>query len=644
MDRNPHLHACDACRIRKHRCSKERPVCKNCLESNSTCHYSGKTQRSPLTRIYLTSVESRLHKLETLFAQLNPDVDLEQALASSNRSTPAKSPIDTTHGSMSTESKQETTLNEVVPNDADGFDWHEQGATVDDIADGMASLAIEPTGTGYLGPTSGVVFLRSLLLWKGPHSSTPRSGQYHNLSDKTPTPFLGFTATNSLNLAHTVSHLIDAYFNHYHPIYPFIHEPTFRAQYSELVRRPAERSWNTLCSVVIAIGAWSIADTSAIGTDDHHYRQATAFLENSGALELADMTMVQALVLLSNYAQKMNRPNTGWNYLGIAVRMAMSLGLHREFPNWNLSLFQREMRRRVWWGMFIFDSGASVTFGRTVLLPDKDSIDIRLPSNIPDEQLTPMTSTHPAESADLTIYSSLIAQARFHLATNPISNRLLAAPVISTAEALASNGVFDTWATGLPPYLGRNYAGADTTLWSRFSRYKLWWRCWNHKIIMLRPVLLRCLMKSANKDAGDQPTADDIKCKELCLQYAHQTVCSIEEYATQSTLSKLSSWYSLYFVFHAALILCVCICAEPTSADVQSWTQDVQRMRSMLLDVFHGNPLAARCAEVMNHILSESPASPSYGVVNQVSTGDFDFLSWPVDLEDPFAFIEWQPT
>lgn len=92
-----------------------------------------------------------MQKLEALFAQLNPDVDLEQALDSNTRSTLAKSPPDTAHGSTASDTKQETSLSEVVPNDVDGFNWHEQGATVDDIADGMASLAIEPTGTGYLG-------------------------------------------------------------------------------------------------------------------------------------------------------------------------------------------------------------------------------------------------------------------------------------------------------------------------------------------------------------------------------------------------------------------------------------------------------------------------------------------------------------
>jgi transcriptional regulatory protein GAL4 len=95
--------------------------------------------------------------------------------------------------------------------------------------------------------------------------------------------------------------------------------------------------------------------------------------------------MVQGLLLLSNYAQKRNRPNTGWNYLGLAVRMALSLGLHKEFPNWEITPLQREMRRRVWWGLFIFDSGASITFGRPVLLPESGIMDASTVLNIHEE-------------------------------------------------------------------------------------------------------------------------------------------------------------------------------------------------------------------------------------------------------------------
>lgn len=135
---------------------------------------------------------------------------------------------------------------------------------------------------------------------------------------------------------------------------------------------------------ILALGAWTLGDQHA-DIDEYFYRKASALGQEESVFESASLTMVQALVLLSNFTQKRNKPNTGWNYLGLAVRMALSLGLHRELPEWEISLLQKEMRRRVWWGLFIFDSGASTTFGRAILLPERQLIDVKSVLNIHDE-------------------------------------------------------------------------------------------------------------------------------------------------------------------------------------------------------------------------------------------------------------------
>lgn len=179
-------------------------------------------------------------------------------------------------------------------------------------------------------------------------------------------------------------YLLDAYFSHYHLTYPFIYEPTFRDQLNGILPRPPGHTWALLYNAVLTLGAWCIGDDDSM-LDDIFYRRAAQISAENSAFESGNLTTVQALLLLSNYAQKRNRPNTGWNYLGLAVRMAMSLGLHKEFPNWDISLLQREIRRRVWWGVYCFDAGASITFGRPVLLPDPGVMDAEEVLNIHDE-------------------------------------------------------------------------------------------------------------------------------------------------------------------------------------------------------------------------------------------------------------------
>lgn len=190
--------------------------------------------------------------------------------------------------------------------------------------------------------------------------------------------------SQTVESAQVQQQLIDSYFSVYHRTYPFIHEATFRAQFHEVIPRPQHRSWQMLLHTVLALGAWCLHDSMS-EMDDYLYHTALSFGEDESIFESANLTFVQAFILLSNLSQKRNKPNTGSNFLGLATRMALSLGLHRELPKWNINLLQREMRRRVWWGLYIFDSGASTTFGRPILLPEKDAMDVRPVLNIPDE-------------------------------------------------------------------------------------------------------------------------------------------------------------------------------------------------------------------------------------------------------------------
>ncbi|KAJ4226891.1 hypothetical protein NW760_008956 [Fusarium oxysporum] len=157
-DIKPHfgkIPACDYCRSKKLRCSKERPRCMSCTRSGRPCRYSERTQRTPLTRDYLTRVERRLANVERLFGQLLPDVDINEALASQGVEAPADASQPNASLSPPTNPTSPHSpvqvggaISDAVPAESDGFDWQED---VDELTDGMASLSVEPRGAGYLG-------------------------------------------------------------------------------------------------------------------------------------------------------------------------------------------------------------------------------------------------------------------------------------------------------------------------------------------------------------------------------------------------------------------------------------------------------------------------------------------------------------
>jgi transcriptional regulatory protein GAL4 len=99
--------------------------------------------------------------------------------------------------------------------------------------------------------------------------------------------------------------------------------------------------WDILSNTVIGLGAFCCGQPMYIV--DYFLEKATAEI-SATQLESGSLELVQGFCLLSNLAQKRNKVNSGSVYLGIAVRMAIGLGLHRELPLWSISPFEREVR------------------------------------------------------------------------------------------------------------------------------------------------------------------------------------------------------------------------------------------------------------------------------------------------------------
>lgn len=151
--------ACDPCRARKFKCTKEKPSCTPCRHLAIDCKYSLKATRTALTRDNLNAAEGRIRDLEAAFAILLPGIDLDAVLSSIHQdpSSGSKSPQAKHASGKSATVEEEKNRNtptpepEAVPRQADGFDWSESSVSLNDLADGMAALSVNPEGAGYLG-------------------------------------------------------------------------------------------------------------------------------------------------------------------------------------------------------------------------------------------------------------------------------------------------------------------------------------------------------------------------------------------------------------------------------------------------------------------------------------------------------------
>ncbi|KIX98098.1 uncharacterized protein Z520_06178 [Fonsecaea multimorphosa CBS 102226] len=470
------------------------------------------------------------------------------------------------------------------------FDWDERNElqTANNFVDGMAALTSESNGGGYLGVASGAAMLRLT----GASDQSPARDQKRA---STTIPY----AITSLSF---LEGFLDAYFMLFHRSYPIVHEATFRAQFMEMVPRPRGQAWHVLLYAMCAIGAWTSATQQS--DIDLGLFEASKSRMSSDMLETGNLTLVQALTLIANYVQKRDKPNSGYNYTGLARRIAMGIGLHKEFPNWQTSLLTQEMRRRVWWSLYVLDVGAIITFSRPLDFPDR-GIETELPLNVHDADFTALTPQKPSSANETTLYSHLRAQSTFHLATCQIYSCIISTPYPSPADLLQQDdSLIGAWLSGLPTYFQEHSPQPP--------RYALChsilsWRYRNFRILMYRPFLVRRQMARAQTVSVD--SSEDMHSEEMaiqrCLDAARESISLISKFWDENEKTMMASWYSLFFLFQAILIPVICLRNDPQAPEAEGWQQQVLVAIRVMESMLQVNPTSERCLRVVRSLTRE---------------------------------------
>ena len=86
------------------------------------------------------------------------------------------------------------------------------------------------------------------------------------------------------------------------------------------------------------------------------YRLATELgLAKADFINATEISTLQALVLFLQSVRAYDRSRFSWTLVSLCVRIAQALGLQRENNHRSFPLFQREMRRRLWWQICMLD-------------------------------------------------------------------------------------------------------------------------------------------------------------------------------------------------------------------------------------------------------------------------------------------------
>lgn len=86
-------------------------------------------------------------------------------------------------------------------------------------------------------------------------------------------------------------------------------------------------------------------------------------LARANFLHCDELVVLQAFVIFLVTLRRNEDPRKLWTLTGLVVRIAQTVGIHRDGSHFNLSPFEIEMRRRLWWQVLILDIRASEDHG-----------------------------------------------------------------------------------------------------------------------------------------------------------------------------------------------------------------------------------------------------------------------------------------
>lgn len=198
----------------------------------------------------------------------------------------------------------------------------------------------------------------------------------------------------------TTDKFLHSYYSAFHIMAPILHWPSFQRDVDRLYRsediRQVPRTWLSMFFAILAVGCLFSSDPGLDRT-----LKAGELMELSKDLmdEWANdfvLDDVRGLFLIGVALYEMNLKSAAWKWLGKAIRCAQDLELHLELGA--RTRVDADMRRRVWWAVYIFDRTISLDIGRPFLIDDNDC-DIVLPEPYDDHLLEsegPVLAHNPA--------------------------------------------------------------------------------------------------------------------------------------------------------------------------------------------------------------------------------------------------------
>ncbi|CDM33964.1 transcriptional regulator family: Fungal Specific TF [Penicillium roqueforti] len=617
--------ACDECRRKKIKCDGKQP-CTHCTVYSYDCSYDqpSNRRRNPAPQ-YVEALENRLQKAEALLRIVLPNVDLDDPQLD----------LHATEQKFTAAQKSKAT-EDVRPSGA--LDPAQEGADeglLETMVDNSGCLDRDDQGHwDYHGHTSGVLFVRRLRKQLGaaditaPMARSRPSISAHMMDspksvsespqDSTLPP------THDLPPRAAARRLCHNAIDHACSLMKFVHIPSFFASLERIYDTPPEQFTNQdhsflpLLYIAIAVGCLFSDDESGQGTLDlAGYEGAIGqgfqfFKAGRQLLEITDcrdLVSLQAICFMVLFLQSSAKLSTCYSYVGIALRSALRLGLHRSVAA-DFNPLERELRKRIFWVVRKMDIYVSTLLGLPQILSD-DDIDQEYPMEVDGDFITSEGITQPPSN-----YTPLMAGCNAHTRLSniilkvvkyiyPVKNARYRSKsdqryMVSHSKIREIERDLQNWMEELPPALR---PGTEVSPQLERVRQLLRISYAHVQMVMYRPFLHYVTGGSQARGVDKRSYA----CAAACVSVSRNIV-HITTGMQKRGLLNGSFWFTMYTTYFAILSLIFFVLENPDSPTAKDGVlKDAMEGKNTLAGLAKKSLAADRCSQSLNCLFKTLP-------------------------------------
>ena len=305
---------------------------------------------------------------------------------------------------------------------------------------------------------------------------------------------------------------------------------------------------------------------------------------------------------------------TCYSYIGVALRSAIRMGLHRSITR-NFNPIELETRKRIFWQIRKMDFYVAAMLGLPMMLSE-DDIDQELPQEVDDEYITaekilPMPSGR----------TPLIAATNAHTKMTKILQKVVryiyplkgfeqtpekagGSYSVSHTKIREIEQDLQAWMESLP--MGLRPGGSATPELSRVQQ--LLRMAYAHVQMMLYRPFLHYV---ANSHHGGRIDKRSYACAAACVSVSRNIVHITAEMKRRDLLIG-SYWFTMYTTFFAILALVFFVLENPNSSTSQDILKDALEGREILASLAKRSMAADRCTVTLAvSVGCRSPHDPS---------------------------------